>query len=469
MRNTPTNAFPLILVMSLLLLGACASDDPVVPVEESPVVEDLEIPDWTEATHGNSTDPDYDEVFTADTVKRLDIEITATNWQAMLDDMTATYGPFGSGGRPLASDEENPIWVPGSVFYEGTQWYQVGVRFKGNSSLQSAWGMGVMKLPLKLDFDEFEDTYPQIKNQRFYGFKKLSLSSGYQDQSLMREKIAADIFREAGLTSAHTVFCRVFIDHGTGPIYFGLYTLVEVVDDTVIEDQYAADGGNLYKPEGLGASFEDGTFAETYFEKKSNEDAGDWSDILSVFDAVHAATRLSAPALWRTGLEEVLDVDVFLNWLAVNTVIQNWDTYGLMTHNYYLYNDPGSGRLNWIPWDNNEALQDGKQGGALALDFEGVNADWPLIRYLYDDATYRARYVARVEAAIEGPFAPSRMIPIYQSARNLIEPYVVGAEGELGGYTFLRSDADFSAAVSYLIQHVNERNNVAEAFIDQQQ
>jgi spore coat protein CotH len=32
--------------------------------------------------------------------------------------------------------------------------------------------------------------------------------------------------------------------------------------------------------------------------------------------------------------------DVFLKYLAVNGIIQNWDIYGLMVHNFYLYNDP---------------------------------------------------------------------------------------------------------------------------------
>lgn len=50
--------------------------------------------------------------------------------------MTATYGAFGSGGNGpgLLASDENPIFVPGEVFYEGKEWYKVGLRFKGNSS-----------------------------------------------------------------------------------------------------------------------------------------------------------------------------------------------------------------------------------------------------------------------------------------------------------------------------------------------
>ena len=58
--------------------------------------------------------------------------------------------------------------------------------------------------------------------QRFFGFRSLSLSNGWSDPALVRDKLGTDIFREAGLDVPATAFYRVFVDHGTGPIYFGL-------------------------------------------------------------------------------------------------------------------------------------------------------------------------------------------------------------------------------------------------------
>ncbi len=275
------------------------------------------------------------------------------------------------------------MFVPAEIFYNDKQWYRVGIRFKGNSSLQGSWQAGILKLSFKLDFDEFEDYYPQIENQRFYGFKKLSLKNNYEDKSFLREKVTAEIFENAGLAVSHTAFYELYVDHGDGPEYFGLYTLVEEVDDTLIETQFSNGDGNLYKPEDTGASFVNGTFNETDFEKKTNEDDEDWTDIQDLFSALHDETRTSDPVLWRTYLESVFDTDVFLKYLAINTVVQNWDTYGRMTQNYYLYNNPDNGKLTWIPWDNNEALQDGKMGGALDLDFSNIESGaWPLIEFL---------------------------------------------------------------------------------------
>lgn len=452
--------------LSIVLFFGCSKDE---VLETDVSFDDTEFTpeDWTESTHSKSADPDFDEVFNDSEVKRLDIVISEERWQVMLNDMTNTYGEFGTSSghsQGLISTDEDPVFVPAEIFYNGRQWYRVGVRFKGNSSLQTAWQSGILKLSFKLDFDEFEDEYPQIDDQRFYGFKKFSLKNNYDDNSFLREKVAADVFANAGVAVSHTAFYAVYVDHGDGAEYFGLYTLVEEVEDTVIETQFSDDDGNLYKPEDSGASFVNGTFNETDFEKKTNEDEADWSDIQALFSALHDNSRTSDPASWRAGLDAVFDTDVFLKYLAVNTVIQNWDTYGRMTQNYFLYNNPENGKLTWIPWDNNEALQEGKNGGSLALNFADLQSgNWPMIEYLYDDDVYRAKYDQNVFEVIQGSFEVNSMQNTYAQYESLIEPY---ATSERDGYSFLSSDYQFYQAISTLNQHVESRTNAVEYYLD---
>ena len=157
-----------------------------------------------------------------------------------------------------------------------------------------------------MDFDEFENSSSEIENQRFYGFKQLSFASNAMDDFLLREKITADIFRNAGVVAPHTAFYEVYIDYGEGSQYFGSYTLIEVVNDTVIKTQFDEDSGNVYKPEGSGATFAKGTFEEASFDKQTNSDEADWSDIEAVFDALRAEMRLTDPLIWRTNLEKGL-------------------------------------------------------------------------------------------------------------------------------------------------------------------
>ncbi|MBD3862408.1 CotH kinase family protein [Olleya marilimosa] len=474
--NNKLNLLLIVIAFSVTLttFSSCNNDEDVVTTTEEDEVAvviddtDFETTDWTTATHSKDADPNFDEVFEDNAVKRLDIVITEARWQAMLDDMTNLYGTFGSGaggpGGGLTETDEDPIFVPAEVYYNGIQWYRVGVRFKGNSSLQTSWQNGILKLSFKLDFDEFEDDYPQIDNQRFYGFKKLSLKNNYDDKSMLREKVATDVFRNAGLVASHTAFYTVYVDHGEGPQYFGVYTMVEEVDDTVLDTQFSDNDGNLYKPDGDAASFALGTYNESEYVKKTNEDEGDFNDVASLLAVVNDESRITDPETWRSNLDAILDTDVFLKYLAVNTVVQNWDTYGRMTHNYFLYNNPDTSKLTWIPWDNNEALQTGKMGGSLPLDFSGLNsAEWPLIGYLYQDSVYKSQYDTYVQDVVDNAFNVSTIQSLYTNYAALIQPY---ATSEVAGYSFLENGTDFQNAVNQLNTHVSSRAAAVSDYLD---
>lgn len=456
----------LLLISTSILTGCVEEINSVELSDEIEYTTNSDISDWSSATHSNISNPNYSTVFPQNSVNRIDLVINSTNWDVMIDDMKMNYGSFGSGGGGPASDsDDNPIYIPCSLFFNDIQWYQVGLRFKGNSSLKSTWNSGIWKLPLRLNIDRFEDEYPELDNQRFYGFKELSLANNYDDESLIREKVVPEIFRDMGVAAPQTAFYRVYIDYGDGPIYFGLYTMIEIVDDTMLEDQFAEDDGNLYKPEGTGASFAKNTFNISDFEKKSNE-ASDWSDVESLYNVLHSSERTSNSDAWRTSLEEILNVDDFLKWLAVNTTIQNWDTYGNMTHNYYLYNNPEDNKITWIPWDNNEALQSGKQGGSLSISCNEVSSNWPLIRYLLDESIYLDKYKEYLKQTVESAFEPSKMDSKYQFYSDLIREYTIGTNGEKSGYTFLESDTDFNNAISYLVSHANSRYSVVQNYVD---
>ncbi|PLX06582.1 MAG: spore coat protein [Marinilabiliales bacterium] len=434
--------------------------------------------DLSTSTHSSLATPDYSIVFNDDEVIRLDIVIDPVYWELMTDDLEDRFGaenhqpppPPGQqqeeGEEEIIVESDNPIYVPCSVFHNDIEWYYVGIRFKGNSSLRDPIQQGLMKYPFRLEFDHFADDYPQITGQTFYGFQQLSLGNNFRDMSLVREKVASDLFRDFGINAAHTSFCRLYVDYGEGPVYFGLYTLVEIVFDTMLKDQFGSENGNCYKPENQGASFSFGSFNTSDFEKKTNEDLADWSDVDSLYTILHDERRFSNQTEWCNDLESILDVDYFLKWLAANTAMQNWDTYGRMTHNYYLYHDPADDLIKWIPWDNNEALQsDGGVNSTLELDLAEVGPDWPLIRFLMNQPDYRQVYKDYLIEFVNTSFEPSRMHGIYDHHYDLIKPYVTGSDGEIVNFTFLNSDSDFENAFTQLHSHVESRKTAVEDFV----
>lgn len=467
------------------------------------------VPDWTAETHGKlkatAIAANLPRVFRTDTVQRLDIVIENANWQLMKTDLENLLAGSGGGDRPDGSTPPDggvppdgvtfpdggappdgsvppdgvtfpgggggigggggldffngvdPVTVPCEIFYNGIEWYKVGIRFKGNSSLAGANG----KAPMKLKFNEFEDQYPLISGQRFHGFKTLHLKSNYNDETAMHEALAADVFRKFGVPCSHVGFYQIYVDvgDGTGPQYFGLYSIVEDVEDTLIKTQFGDADGNLYKPEGDAASFAAGTYDVDEFDLKTNDDDPSYADVKALYDALNATgTYANDPAAWRAALEAVFDMPAFINWLAANTVLVNWDTYGVMSHNYYLYADAtDGGRLTWIPWDNNEALVSNTR--AIQLSLSGVGASWPLIQYVAETPEYFAEYRSRVLAFAGDVFnsGTSGTIDAYQA---LLAESIAS---ERAGYTY-SSASRFASAVSTLKSHVDARYDAALSF-----
>jgi len=470
----------LILILSLLVLNTSCYNEEVV--KDDDVIPGTGLSDWTFETHSGDALPNYDQVFPQDKVNRVDLVISADDWDDMLQDLTDNIGPFGSGGDnpplpmmfagaegefpepPGGGMDFTPIFSAASVFFNGIEWYNVGVRFKGNSSLRSTWQSGCMKLAFRFDFDEFEDDVPEIKNQRFYGFQKIAFSNNYDDQSFLHEKVAADIFRDAGVKAPYTAYYQIYVDYGDGPIYFGLYTATEIVEDAMLVDQFGSNEGNCYKPENEAATFAQGSFNTSDFDLKTNEDFPDYSDVESLYNIINSSLRTTNLEEWKNEIESVFDVDNFMHWLAVNTVIQNWDTYGVMNHNYYLYHNPYSDKLVWIPWDNNEALYEGKRE-TLSFSMDEVGNDWPLIRYLIDVPEYEDLYNGYLLKTINEAFEPSKVQASYQYYHNLISDYVVGSEAEQDGYTFLRSSSDFTNSLNDLNTHADGRHDAVISYL----
>ena len=455
MQNSVIRASFLISCTALLFFSSCRKE---IFVENGEGLDG-----WTTATHSNDVSPNYAVVFDQNQVHRIDIVLTSDEYNTMQTDLSDLLS---SSSGPGADLSRNPIYVAADFYYNGIKWYEVGVRYKGNSSLKAAAQSGIKKLPLRLKFDRFEDDYPEIHNQRFYGFKDLSLSSGYKDQSFMREKTAPDLFREMGVPAPQTAFYEVWVDQGDGvPVYYGLYTMVEVVFDTMLEKMFGSSSGNCYKPDGEGARFASSGFDLGDFEKKTNEEKADWSDIQEFYDILHSSTRTSNTTQWMADLESIFDVDGFLKYLAVNNTIQNWDTYGNMTHNYYLYHDPADDLIKWVPWDNNEAFNSTGPGNRSPLSFEmnEVTSNWPIISYLKDIPEYRDIYDQYIDSFINGPFLPSKMNTEYSDHDMLISN---SATSEISGYSFITSSANYSSAVSIIKAHASQRYTQADNYLN---
>lgn len=425
---------------------------------------DLEVdrpPGYSKASHSNDADPDYDFIFDTEKVHRIDITIEEEVFDQMREELSiAIY------------TDQTPTFVDTTITFDDRVWEHVGMRFKALNAAQKTIENGSEKFSFKLTFDRFEDQHEETKNQRFYGFKKLDFSSNHKDDSFLHEVLATEIFRDGGVPAARAAFYRVHVDVGRGPVYWGLYTMLEDPDDDpMILEQLGRRGGNLYQPAEGGADWT--SFVEADFEKENFQEQADFSDVKAAIEALHD-TDLPASE-WRENLEARFNVDGFLDFLALNTAIVNGDAYGCEAENYYLYGVPEeNGRLHFLPTDLNEAfvgnvVSCGSTSSAATQDMAAdlfhphVGDEMPLISLLLADDTYRARYEEHLADALEGAFDIEPFTERVKELHKLIRPHVIGDEGETTTFTSLSSESAFEESAeddAGLLAHVENRHTV---------
>jgi hypothetical protein len=194
-----------------------------------------------------------------------------------------------------------------------------------------------------------------------------------------------------------------------------------------------------------------------------------FEDIEGAINTLHAPTRRTNPQLWRKNLEAVFDVASFLKVLGASSVIGDWDSYGAMPHNYYLYNF--NGQLKWIPWDFNLALNCDDRTRSIFKD--EIGDEWPLISYLMSDPVYRSNYTSFIEWFVtKGPFVAKDLIARKNQLFALINPHVMGLtdpndptvkyEPELPPHTTMYEPSTFPVESARMDNYINQRASIAQ-------
>ena len=101
----------------------------------------------------------------------------------------------------------------------------------------------------------------------------------------------------------------------------------------------------------------------------------------------------------------------------------------------------------------------------MSVSLDEVSERWPLIRYLLDDAVYRAEYVRYVEKFISEVYIPETLISRFENLHDLIAPYVVGSSGVSSDYSKLPVATAFENSIAELASHTIDQYEEATSFV----
>ena len=344
-----------------------------------------------------------------DYIREIKLYFNQPNWDHLLDSLYLD----GQKQRLLAS-----------VKIDGTMYNDVGVRYKGFSSVS----INNIKNPFNIKLDYID------KNQNHEGFVKIKLSNVIKDPSFLREVLSYEIARDY-MPSPRANYANVYIND----TLWGLYVNVEAINDKFTNKHFATVNSPLIKCNPLNLSLQtggensnlsnthgnDSSFYYDYYDLRSNYG---WTDLYDLIDTLNN---------FVSTVDNILNVDRTLWMHAFNYALINFDSYIGYAQNYYLYKGL-SEQFHPILWDLNMSFGGFRLTDATQSYFNGfdiaqaqnmdplnfINNSFlsprPLINQLLTDPRNQKMYLAHMRTIIEEHFSNQNYSTRAQDLQNLI-------------------------------------------------
>ena len=388
------------------------------------------------------------QIFGTDIIS-INIIVDETEWQNMLDN---------------AMNEE---YISADVVINNKRFSNVGIRPKGNNSLQQVASSDSDRYSFKIKFDEYVD------GQTCWGLDMLVLNNMVGDATYMKEYLTFDMMSEMGVETPYYGYSNITVNGGD----WGFYFTLEAYNDSYEQRVSGDTSGNLYNvkisdgfggnsvPEnfsanrtektheeevqeiaertfgrtnrgggmgGMGASSTGGSLVYTDDESSSysaifgnavgsDSNEEDYQKVITALKALNGGENI----------EEYFDVDGILRYLAVHTVVVNLDSYSsTMAQNYYIYEYDGV--LQILPWDYNYAWGAFQSGNAsdvvnfpIDTPVSGVEmSERPLISKLFENEEYLERYHSYLKELMDNYFADGKFAAKVDEINSVIGKYV---------------------------------------------
>jgi spore coat protein H len=346
-----------------------------------------------------------DEVFDPAPLRKLSIQITGAEWDKLhRDDRQYVRATFRDGDTVLKD---------------------VGVHNKGSAGSRRS----VDDLPaLTVHFDKF------VPGQQWHGLSKVHFNNSVQDPSKLTENLCAELFRQAGVPMPRVTNVRLQLNQRD----LGVYVMLEGLDKPFLKRHLAGARGNLY----------DGGFChdiEQPLELVSGEAVREQPEIKALVAAAHEPDLAKR---W-TRLEQLLDMDRFITFCALEVMTHDWDGYVLKPNNYKIFWDRAANRITFFPHGMDQMFWEPK----LPI-LPGMNG--LVSRAVVATPEGRRRYLARMTELTTNVFKADVMI-------NRINAYAAPVHASLAEH-----NADAARNYDGQVQRIRDLVSARATFLTQQ-
>ena len=267
-----------------------------------------------------------DHVFAPDHLLDVQIDLPESDWDTIRSQSRSFV-------ESLSKERaESPFtYVKGNVTVDGVLIEDVGIRKKGFLG-----SLDEKRPSLKIKFSEYK------KQKPIPGLGRLTLNNNKQDGARLCQYLAYKLYNESGTIAPRCNFAKVTVNGK----YLGIYSNVESIKRPFLERTFGDGSGGLFE----------GTVTDFYgdwvrkFEKKNKQ---------ANYDHLYEISKLlEVDDVDLDQLEQVLDVEAFVRFWAMESLIGFWDGYCNNQNNFFIYRNPSNARFYFIPWGTDSAFSE---------------------------------------------------------------------------------------------------------------
>ena len=358
------------------------------------------------AAHNSSAkELTLDDIFPTDRVIDVQITVSEKDWNTIRYQSRDFVSALNE-KRQFGPLDHPYTYVEASVSIDGVVFPKVGLRKKGFIGSQSH-----TRPSLKIRLNHVD------KEGGIEGLTNLTLNNNKQDTSQMSQFVGYALFNAIGSPAPRGAYAKVTVNGKS----LGIYSHVETVRKPLLKRAFGNDDGPLY--EGTVVDFNEEW--ENSFEHKRGDDALGREKIIALIDV------LADNQVTEAAIGELVDLDSFYRFWAIESLLGFWDGYSGNGNNYFIYLNPDTDKFHFLPWGADGLFTE------FSMDFRR-NTHAPtsvktqgLIAYrLYQLEAGRDRYAKTMMELLKSHWNEGELLAELDRVAAMIQPYLLPEQRE---------------------------------------
>ena len=388
------------------------------------------------ASHNISAkDLTLDDIFPTDQVVDVQITVSEQDWNTIRYQSRNFMSALNE-SRQFKPIEHPYTYVEASVSIDGVVFPKVGIRKKGFIGSQSN-----TRPSLKIKLNHID------KQAEIEGLTNLTLNNNQQDISQVSQFMGYALFNAMGSPAPRCAYAKVTVNGKS----LGIYSHVESARKPLLKHAFGNDNGTLYE----------GTVVDFYeewdnsFEHKRGNDTHGREKIIALIDV------LADDQVTEQTIGELVDLDSFYRFWAVESLLGFWDGYSGNNNNFFIYLNPDTDKFHFLPWGADSLFMKFSMLDFAKNSREPISVKTQgLIAYrLYQLEAGRERYAKMMTELLKNHWNEDQLLAEVDRIAAMIQPHLIPGQRAFKGEGWSEKNVTFEGTLETVRHFIRTRES----------